>query len=410
MNAPNALTRDRVPDHVRPESVVDFDLYRDHRFEEEGGLHEGLWRLIQESGQGIFWTPHNGGHWFITDHELLFEAAKRPDLFSSTAMTLPPMPADEEPRLIPLGLDPPVHGHYRLPLMRAFSPDIIKAMESGIRSFAAELIEGIKPDGRAEFVEAIAEPMPILIFMKLMGMPLDRLREFREWVYDMLSSDNERRASSYGHVHAMMEPLIREREAAPRDDLISRLVHSEIDGRPTTYDEVQAYCLLLFAAGLDTVANSLSFGVNLLSSDQELQARLRANPELIPEAVEEFLRRYGIVFTPRTAALDVSFGGVDIRGGERVLLMLPAGNLDPTAFPEPALFDLDRENKAHMTFNSGPHRCIGSHLARLELRVFYEEWLKRMPTVRIDPAKKVTYRTGLTLALDKVPIVWDVAD
>ena len=325
-------------------------------------------------------------------------------------MTLPPMPADEEPRLIPLGLDPPVHGHYRLPLMRAFSPDIIKAMEAGIRSFAADLIEGIKPHGSAEFVEAIAEPMPILIFMKLMGMPLDRLREFREWVYDMLSSDNERRASSYGHVHAMMEPLIREREAAPRDDLISRLVHSEIDGRPTTYDEVQAYCLLLFAAGLDTVANSLSFGVNLLSSDQELQARLRANPELIPEAVEEFLRRYGIVFTPRTAALDVSFGGVDIRGGERVLLMLPAGNLDPTAFPEPALFDLDRENKAHMTFNSGPHRCIGSHLARLELRVFYEEWLKRMPTVRIDPAKKVTYRTGLTLALDKVPIVWDVAD
>ncbi len=409
MNAPNALTRPSVPDHVRPESVVDFDLYRDHRFEEEDGLHEGLWRLIQETGQGIFWTPHNGGHWFITDHELLFQAAKQPELFSSTAMTLPPMPADQEPRLIPLGLDPPVHGAYRLPLMRAFSPDIIKAMEKDIRAFAAELIEGIRPNGRAEFVEAIAEPMPIMIFMKLMGMPLDRLREFREWVYDMLSPDNDRRASSYVHVHAMMEPLIREREKEPRDDLISRLVHSEIDGRPVTYDEVQAYCLLLFAAGLDTVANSLSFGVCLLSRDQELQARLRANPELIPEAVEEFLRRYGIVFTPRTAAKDMHFGGVDICKGERVLLMLPAGNLDPTAFPDPARFDLDREDKAHMTFNSGPHRCIGSHLARLELRVFYEEWLKRMPRVQIDPDRRVTYRTGLTLALDKVPIVWDAA-
>ncbi len=410
MNAPNALTRPSVPDHIRAESVVDFDLYRDHRFEEEGGLHEGLSRLIAESGQGIFWTPHNGGHWFITDHALLFDAARRPDLFSSTAMTVPPMPPEHEPKLIPLGLDPPVHGHYRLPLMRAFSPDIIKAMEKDIRAFAAELIEAIKAQGRCEFVEAIAEPMPIMIFMKLMGMPLDRLREFREWVYDMLSSDNDRRASSYTQVYGMMDPLIRERQDAPRDDLISRLVHSDIDGRPATYDEVQAYCLLLFAAGLDTVANSLSFGVNLLASDQALQERLRADPGLIPEAIEEFLRRYGIVFTPRTAALDVSFGGVDIRGGERVLLMLPAGNLDPTAFPDPTKFDIDRENKAHMTFNSGPHRCVGSHLARLELRVFYEEWLKRMPNVRIDPEQKVTYRTGLTLALDKVPIVWDLAN
>lgn len=395
-----------APAHVRPESIVDFDLFGDPRFIETGDMHAGLHRLGMEKGQGVFWTPRNGGHWLINDYELLFEAVRRPDIFSSRGMTVPPMP--EEPLLIPLGLDPPTHGAFRLPLMKAFSPEVVRAMEPDIRSFAASLIQGIARDGRCEFVRAVGVPMPVMIFMKLMGMPLDRLDEFREWVLDMSSNDDGRRAASYAKCHALMGALIRERQEARKSDLISFLIDADVGGRPPSFDELQAYCMLLFAAGLDTVANSLSFGVNHLAGNPALQDRLRSNPELIPEAVEEFLRRFGITSPPRTATRDVVFGGVEIKKGERVVMMAPAANFDPKIFPDPMAFDLERENKVHLTFHSGPHRCAGSHLARLELKIFYEEWLKRMPNIRHDPTDPVVLHMSISMGLKRLPIIWDM--
>ena len=397
------LTRPR-PVHIPPERVIDYDVYRGAFPGEEADLHHGLYRLGEEHGRGIFWTPHNGGHWFINDFELLFEAARQPELFSSTEMTIPPVPV--EPRLIPLFLDPPEHGLFRAPLMRQFTPGRIAAMEAGIRSFTNELIDAIEAEGRCEFVEAMAEPLPIKIFMRIMGMPLDRLREFRDWILDMLSSDDDRRANSYAQIAALMDGLIRERQTEPKDDLISHLLTLEIGDRPITYDEVQAYCLLLFAAGLDTVANALAFGMHFMATRPDLQARLSADPRLIPEAVEELLRKFGVPMPARTAASDFEFGGTQIRKGERVMLMLPACNLDPKTFPDPWSFDLERKNKAHIAFNVGPHRCIGSHLARLELRVFWEEWLRRIPSFHLDPQRPAVYRAGLTLAVQELGIVW----
>ena len=397
------LTRDR-PAHVPPDRVVDYDVYRGAFPGEETDLHHGLYRLGEESGRGIFWTPHNGGHWFINDFELLFDAARKPELFSSTEMTIPPVPV--EPRLIPLFLDPPEHGLFRAPLMRQFTPGRIAAMESGIRLFTNELINAIEAEGRCEFVEAMAEPLPIKIFMRIMGMPLDRMREFRDWILDMLSPDDDRRASSYANIAGLMDGLIRERQAQPKDDLISHLLTLEIGLRAITYEEVQAYCLLLFAAGLDTVANALAFGMNFMANRPDLQARLSADPSLIPEAVEELLRKFGVPMPARTATCDFEFGGAQIRKGERVLLMLPACNLDPGTFPDPDSFDLERKNKAHIAFNVGPHRCIGSHLARLELRVFWEEWLRRIPSFRLDPQRPAIYRAGLTLAVQELEIAW----
>jgi cytochrome P450 len=404
MNAHTALTRD-IPAHVDPAQVVDFDMFRDHRYREPGGPHAALARLAAEDGRGIFWTPHNGGHWLINDHALLFEAVRMPELFSSTAMTIPPMPAELEPKLLPLFSDPPVHGPYRLPLMKAFAPARIAAMEGSIRAFAIELIEAVAGEERFDFFDKIAEPMPVVIFMKLMGMPLERMHEFRGWMVDMVSDSDEARGGAHRNVNAMMKPLIEARQAEPQNDLISWLLESDIGGRPITYDEMQAYSLLLFAAGLDTVANSIGFGMNHLATDIALQERLREEPELIPEAVEEFLRMFAVATVARTVTRDAEFAGARLRAGERVMLMIPGANLDPELFPDPEHFDLDRENKAHISFNSGPHRCVGSHLARLELRVFYEEWFRRMPNVRLDRERPPEYRTGPTLAVHKLPLV-----
>jgi len=410
MNQPNVQTRTSVPPHIRPESVVDYDFYSDRRHDEVGDIHLALHRMAEEECRGIFWTPQNGGHWIINDYELLFEAARDPGLFSSSALTLPPMPAGLEPRVVPVGLDPPIHGPYRMPLMKGFSPDRIRALEGDIRAFAIELIERVAADDACDFVEAIAEPLPVIIFMKMMGMDTSRLREFRGWVYDMLSSSDERRVSSHRNIEAMMAPLIVARQEEPRDDLISELVHSEVNGKRLTFDEVQAYCLLLFGAGLDTVANSLAFNMNYLAGDPAMQERLRADPSLIAEAVEESLRKFGIADVVRIITRDAEFGGVQLKAGERVMLMLAAGNYDPKIFPDPVTFDLDRENKTHISFNTGPHRCVGSHLARIELKVFLEEWFKRMPNVRRDPDQRVRLRGGQTLALENLPLLWDSSE
>jgi cytochrome P450 len=409
MNQHSPITPDSIPPHIDPARVVDYDMFADHRYAEEGSLHDGLYRLAEEAGRGMFWTPRNGGHWFITDHELIFEAARTPELFSNQLMSVPPMPPELEPKLIPLNLDAPDHGKYRLPLMRAFSPDRMRALEPHIRAFAVELIEAVADKGACDFCDTVSEPLPIVIFMKMMGLDLSRRREFREWTNQMLMPGIEDRAQAHRNVTAMVAEVISERRIKREEDLVSWLLDSEIDGQPINDADMIAYCILLFAAGLDTVANSMAFGMDHLARDPALQERLRAEPALIPEAVEEILRRYGVVLACRNVAHDGEFHGIALKAGERVTLMLPLGNLDPAAFPDPARFDVDRENKAHMTFNTGPHRCIGSHLARIELNTLFEEWLKRMPNVRHDPAQPSTYRAALILALATLPLVWDPA-
>jgi cytochrome P450 len=398
------------PSHIDPRHIVDYDIFNDPRFTAAGDPHAGLRQLGAEAGYGIYWTPRNGGHWFINDYELIFQAARSPELFSSKAMTVPPMPLELEPRLIPLTLDPPEHAVYRLPLMRAFAPDRVKAMEPAIRAFTVQLIQSIADQGRCDFVHAIAEPLPIGIFMRLMGMDVSRLTEFRRWIVDMMAPEEAPRARCYENIRQMMGELITARQSRREDDLISRLLDSDIGGRPVTMEEMHGYCLLLFAAGLDTVANAMAFSMRHLASHPVLQDQLRTTPALIPEAIEEFLRKFGVPTPPRTVNRDAEFGGVHLKTGERVVLLLPACNFDPKVFPQADRFELGRENKLHLTFNSGPHRCIGSHLARLELKILYEEWFARMPNVRLDPAVAPEYRLGLALACVKLPLSWDPTD
>jgi len=409
VNLEASIARPGLPPHVDPAVVREYDIFQGYRPDEVANPHDGLIRLGKELGRGMFWTESNGGHWFINDRELLFEAVRNPGLFSSTAMTIPPMPAELEPKMLPLMLDPPEHGAFRKPLMKAFAPDAVKLFEAGIRDLARSLIAGVADEGRCEFLEAIAEPLPVTVFMKMMGMPLERLTEYRSWMFDMMSDDNERRARAFLLIAEDMGVLITERLACRTDDLISRLIDADIDGRPATFEELQNLCLLLLTAGLDTLVNAFSFGINHLAVDPALQQRIKADRSRIAPFMEELLRRYGGVMPPRIVMYDTQFAGVEIKAGDRVLMMLPSANFDPEAFVEPERFDIDRAEVPHLTFNSGPHRCAGSHLARLELRVFFEEWFERMPVIRLDPDSPPVYRTGINLAMWRLPIVWDVA-
>jgi cytochrome P450 len=403
-----------IPPHVDPRLVIDYDVYGDRRFYETGDLHEGLYKLGEEVGRGIFWTPRNGGHWLINSHELMFEAVRNYDVFSSNnkvarygAMVMIPAMGGDEPIFAPQSLDPPDHGVFRKPLMKAFAPARVMEMEAGVRELARGMIDNIASLGRAEFLSMVAEPLPVTVFMKMMGMPLERIHEFRDYMANMASDDADKRAYAFGNIDKAMGELIRERVEKRQNDLISRLLDEDVGGRTPTYDEMQSYCLLLFTAGLDTLVNAFTFGTYQLARMPELQERIRADRSLINPLIEEILRRYAIAMPPRLVAQDTEFGGATLKAGDLVMLMLPAANLDPTAFDDPLTFDIDRAEETHMTFNSGPHRCVGSHLARLEMRVFFEEWFERMPTVLPDPAEPPTYRPGLNLTICKLPLIWE---
>ena len=398
-----------VPEHVDPSLVRQFDFYNDARYVEAGGVYEGIDRLRAEGAPGIFYTPEYGGHWVIHDHELVFEAARATDIFSSRIMGIPAPPGQEEQFAPPITIDPPLHDMYRKPIVQAFTPKLMQALEADIRELAVRLIDEIAPKGRCDFVAAVAEPMPVIIFMEMMGMPLDRLHEFRALVpLCLLNHDEASRMAAMGQVAGEMWALIQQRKAKRENDLISTLVDIELDGRPVTDEECVGFATQIFFAGLDTVTNAMSFGVMRLAKDQALQAQLRENPKEIVTASEELLRLHAPAQPTRGVARDIEWNGVKFRKRDRVMLFLAAANRDPKAFDRPTEVDLQRKTP-HMAFSAGPHRCLGSHLARLEIQIMYAELLKRVPQFRLDPDKPPRYHGGIVIGMDELPLVWDVA-
>ncbi len=400
------------PDHVPANLVHDFDLLTDPALTiDPHGRYE---RLMAEAPP-IFWTPRNGGHWMLNRFELTFDAARdwetfssQPEYFSMTDYAAQSGP-DRTPLPIPILIDPPMHGKFRAPLNRIFAPKALGDLSMKIRALAIDLIDQVAGDGRCEFMRAIGEPLPVQIFLRLMGLPVENQAEYRDLVDRQMSSaeddheGSQRILREMGHV---MKDAILDRRQNPKDDLISALWAIEIDGAPVTLEQVEDYCVLLFSGGLDTVMNALGFGVRHMAIDQGFQARLRASPELIPEAVEELLRRYAFLQGVRRVARDVEFHGVQLRYGEHVLLNLAGAHSDPRHWDNPTEVDLDREDKAHITFSAGPHRCVGSHLARIELRTVYEEFLRRIPTFHLDESKPARFRGGKVLGVRHLDIVW----
>ena len=405
------------PDHVPDTAVYDFDMFRDPDLLKNP--HARILDLAKDAPK-VFWTPRNGGHWIFQGHDAVFEAARDPDSFSSEGipheqmMAMLAMMPEGSPHIpvpYPILLDPPLHEKYRKPLQGVFSPKTVMGLKDSIRALAVELIDRVVDQGRCEFMSAVAEPLPVQIFLKMLGLPLEMMPQYRALVKENLAQQADSSPAESMQrllkVAAIMRDEVLARRDDPKDDIISMLWQIEIDGQPTTLDDLENYGVLLFIAGLDTVMNSMGYAARHLAQDFELQDKLRADPALIPEAVEEMLRRYTFVVPPRRVKRDLEFKGLQMKKDERIILHLPAADLDPDAFPNPESHDLGRENKVHIAFNAGPHRCLGSHLARLELQIFYDELLSRLPRFRLDPEQETTFLCSHILGIDKLYLVWD---
>ncbi len=392
-----------APDHVPPSRIFDFDIFNDARFEPDP--IDGYAELLRQAPD-IFYTRKNGGHWVLTRHDHILQALKAPQDFSNRNLDIP---KTETPSvLLPLTLDPPQHTPYRQALSQFFSAKAMHALEPHIRDWARRLIDAVIDEGACDFMGAIGSVLPVSVFMQLMGLPLERLAEFRGWTDEAFhATSSDERAAIYGRIVGFMTEVIEARRAERQDDLVSRLIDAEIEGRKLTLEELQGLSLLLFVAGMDTVANAMTFGVQHLAGDAPLQARLAAEPAAIPGFVEEVLRRYAFTNTVRMAARDQDFNDVTMRQGDMVFLSLTSAGLDPQYADDPLRFDARRGLSDHLTFGGGPHKCVGRHLGRIELRILFEELLQSVQGIRMAPGAVTHIRAGHAMAPDRLDILFE---
>jgi cytochrome P450 len=318
--------------------------------------------------------------------------------------------------LIPLQIDPPKHVKYRRVLDPLFAPRQMAALEDEVAQQCDAVIETFAGRGHCDLHAEFSVPLPCAVFLKLMGLPLKDLDIFLSMKDGIIRPDGatfeeqepQRRETAL-RIYEYFTPLIAERRRSPADDLLTRIVHSEIEGQLLTDEEVLDICFLFIIAGLDTVTDSLDCFFAYLAQEPEHRRRLVADPGLIPSAVEELLRWESPVPTvARVAAQDTEVAGCPIKAGEHVMVLLGSANTDHDAVPGLDTVDLARNPNPHLAFGGGVHRCLGSHLARQELRVALRQFHRRIPDYELPPGTVLEYTPGLR-SVHELPLVFPAA-
>ncbi len=349
----------------------------------------------------------------IARHEDVMWALRHPDVFSSS---MDAIDIGNVRPLIPLQIDPPDHVKFRRLLDPLFAPREIEKLEGAVRALVTELIDAFIDDGTCEFNSAVAIPLPCTVFLRLMGLPLEDLDLFLQFKDGIIRpaapnlAEGRVMARATGQeIYAYFERVIAERRAQPEDDLISGFIGAEIDGERLTTEDILDISYLFLLAGLDTVTASLGCAVAYLAGHPDRQAALRSDPSLIPAAVEELLRwETPVPGVLRVATEDVELAGTTIPAGQTVTCLLASANTDGAEFADPESVDFARSGNRHLAFGAGVHRCLGSHLARVEMRVALEELHRRVPTYSIPDGETPIFTAGIR-GVEYLPLVWDPA-
>lgn len=397
-----------VPDHVPPELVWnhDFDEFVgefDDPFIAGSRLHDG---------PGVIWAAKaffDKPAWVLTRHALIQEAYIDFEHFSSgqvrgdaEAAVVP-----DSWRLIPVELDPPEHHKYRNILTPYFSPRSMKSLEGPVQEACDSLIAEFEGRNSCEFIGDFGARFPNNVFLWMMGMPLGMRQQFLEWEHGLIREEDEiKRAAAVQAVLGYFRGFVAEQRANPKTELMRVILSGQIDGNPISDTDILGTCFLLYLGGLDTVYSALGWIFRHLATDQPLQDRLRANPDDIPLAIDEFMRAFGVARSSRTIAKDFTFHGVPMRKGDKVVLPTYLASRDPDAFDNPHVIDIDRRTR-HVTFATGPHVCLGMHLARREMRIVLEAFLSRFRNIRIPAGESYEYHVGGVLGVDRLPLEWD---
>lgn len=349
------------------------------------------------------------GFWTVVNYEGILQVMQNHETFSNSVVTaLDPNPSY---KWIPEMLDGSEHKQWRRQLGPLFAPGAVELLDGAIRERAAALVDDLVARGSCDFMTDFAQRFPTTIFLEMMGLPIDELDQFMEWEHAILhisASDPECQAKQEAAMMAVMGRfaiILAERRLEPRDDIISKALKYEIDGKPVTDEDLLSFCLLMFMAGLDTVSVTLGWSFLHLARSDADRARIVEDPSTIPAAIEEFLRAYAIVIPARKVMADTEVQGCPMKAGDMVAIPLVAATRDSSAFPEAETVDITRKRNNHIAFGAGPHRCLGSHLARRELKIALEEWHKRIPDYRVREGAVLT-ETGAQIGLQTLPLEW----
>jgi cytochrome P450 len=350
----------------------------------------------------------------LSRYEDVVWALRHPEIFSSE-MDLQMALGTERP-MIPQQIDPPAQTRYRKILDPQFSRKQMAVIEPDVRRQAVALIDKFVDLGECEFDRDFAIPLPCTAFLSLLGLPQADLELFLDLKDGIirpqvdpgdLEAATAARAASGRQIYAYFEKVLDERAAQPRDDLLTYFLQARIKGDKLSRNEVLDICFLFLLAGLDTVTATLGCSMAYLAANPEQQRRIVAEPALIPGAVEELLRwETPVMAVPRVARQDVTIRDFEVKKGELVTLLLGASNTDESEFPDPEFVDFGRRRNRHVAFGAGPHRCLGSHLARMELQVALEEWHRRIPAYAVRPGETPRYTFGIR-EVQYLPLVWE---
>lgn len=395
----------RIPDHVPPELVHNVGITESPEFLADP---YAFFKKLATDYPPIFYSVgSHGGSWHLLKHADAFRMLRDAEYFSNEGGTpFPRDPADPF-KFIPIEIDPPDHRKYRAILDPVFSPQGIVALEATIRKLANDLIDEVIDKRECEFTTAYGRPLPVAIFLDLMGLPQSMRDTFVEWAVGLLHSHTrEGMAAAFSQIVAYIKQAIAEKRANPDDKVVSRIVHGEIDGRQMSEKESFGFVLFLFIAGLDTVFATMNNMWLWLAENPSRRHEIRSRPGDMNAITEEMLRMWAVTFSGRSLRKDLTLRGVTMKAGDKVMSVLPACNYDAEVWPNPLAVDFDRQRKPILSFAGGVHSCMGAHLARLEIKIGLEEWLKRIPDFSVKPGTTIEYRPGGVVGPEYVPLVW----
>ena len=403
-----------------------FDLTAPETY--RGGVPRDVFKYLRQE-QPVFWheDPEQGvGFWAVTRHEDLDFVSKNPQLFSSaerTCFLMEPQPDRLEiMRMQMINMDPPQHLKFRRLVRSAFTPRKVDSYEPRFREIARDIVEKAVQGGECEFVEDMAAELPLIAICELMGVPLDKRGRLFELTNTMLGmSDPELTTTEEDGETAMAEMFMIAHEMAelhkanPGDDIVNVLLTGTVEDEPLSDEEFCHFFLLLIVAGNETTRTVTSQAMRMLMEHPDQYQMLADHPDLLDGAIEEFLRyEPAVIAFRRTAMEDIELGGQQIKKGDKVEIFYQSANADERVFADPDVFDITRQQRedvrnGHRSFGVGEHFCIGSHLARLELKVIFEEILKRVRKPRLN-GEINWLRSNFIHGIKKMPIAFDVVE
>ena len=357
-------------------------------------------------------TDRYGGAWFPATHELVSRVAKDTENFTSRSVVMSNLRPTDEDLPAPIGLappitsDPPFHAIARRLVLPAFAPGVVNALEPQIRALCNRLLDDMGDAAVVNGGTQFAQYIPVGVIQQMLGFPLEDIEMFLQIVIDVLDSIDssaEDRQATADKNREYFEKQIQDHVDHPRDDFTSYLLNAEIAGTKLELDHVIGTMVLTLVAGIDTTWSAISSSLWHLAQNPDDLARLVNEPELMDVAVEEFLRFYAPVTMARLVAKDHDFNGCPMKKDDWVLLGFPAANRDPDVFEDADKFIIDRRENRHVAFGLGIHRCAGSNLARLELKVAIQEFIKRYPTFTLENPSEVTFSPGQVRGARNLP-------